>query len=263
MDIYDILTSVKYNRHHLHRYMTFLQRCQQINEDDMETKYHLHHICPKAVFPQYKNLKRHIWNGIHLTPRQHFIAHLILAKAIPHVSTCRAVIYMSGRVDYGSSRIVNSKLYEKLLTEFVPYERTKEIRTKLSNSTKHLVAAYDTTSGTNVRVTKDEFQTNDNLVGIVKFKNVNSYRRMKEDHSENMSKAQKLSKENKVQCPHCMKLSDISNYKRWHGDNCSSLPENKQTTVYHEQRNERQFVKVKDLETYFNMGYVIRSVKAK
>lgn len=264
MDIYLVLSSVEHNIHYLNRYITFIYRCQFLNGAPINRKdYHLHHICPKALFPMYKNLKRYSWNGVYLTPRQHFIAHLILAKALPHNCIIYAFICMSNKKCYGSTRIINSRLYQGLLSKCTSYERTEEILNKLSNSTKNLVAAYDTINCINVRVTKEEFEKNEYLVGIVKFKNVNSYRKLKDDYNENMSKAQILSKQNKLECPHCKKLSDKSNYMRWHGNNCTKIPENKSTTIYHAQKKEQLFVKLKDLQKYLDEGYIIRSPKNK
>lgn len=44
--------------------------------------YEAHHICPagKTFWPEFKNLNINKWNSIKLTPREHFIAHRLLAK---------------------------------------------------------------------------------------------------------------------------------------------------------------------------------------
>jgi hypothetical protein len=42
--------------------------------------YEVHHILPKALFPQFKNLRNNEWNGILLTPKEHFICHLLLPR---------------------------------------------------------------------------------------------------------------------------------------------------------------------------------------
>lgn len=224
MDIYGLLTSIDHNKHYLDRYIKFIKMCQSINEKQTtKSIYHLHHICPKALFPKIKNLRKYSWNGVYLTRRQHFIAHLILAKALPYNCMIYAFIRMSHVKSYESRHIINSKLYESLSSKYLPYERTEEILNKLSNSTKNLVAAYDTINCVNVRVTKDVFLKNDHLVGIVKFKNVNSYRKLKDNFRENLSKSQIISKQNKLECPHCKKLSDKSNFIRWHGNNCKNL----------------------------------------
>jgi len=41
-----------------------------------------HHILPKSIFPNYKNLKEFTWNSSHLKYEDHYIAHSMLAEAI-------------------------------------------------------------------------------------------------------------------------------------------------------------------------------------
>jgi hypothetical protein len=39
-----------------------------------------HHVLPESLFPEYKTLSKHNWNGVHLTHREHFICHRLLTK---------------------------------------------------------------------------------------------------------------------------------------------------------------------------------------
>ncbi|MFV3255094.1 hypothetical protein ACNI5P_28850, partial [Klebsiella pneumoniae] len=41
-----------------------------------------HHILPKSIFPEYNDARTYPLNIINLTPREHYIAHWILSKAI-------------------------------------------------------------------------------------------------------------------------------------------------------------------------------------
>jgi hypothetical protein len=96
MDIYKILSSKPHNPHYLMRYYKFIQYCDKENKSLNEDVYkENHHICPKAedLFPEYKNLNQHSWNSIHLTSRQHILAHVILWKAYGG-SQSTAVYYM-------------------------------------------------------------------------------------------------------------------------------------------------------------------------
>ena len=79
--IYNQLISNQSKLHHIKRYINFINKCLDKNKnlsDDIYTE--THHILPKSLFPEYKNLKHNPWNGIKLTYRQHYIAHFILAK---------------------------------------------------------------------------------------------------------------------------------------------------------------------------------------
>lgn len=80
-DIYTILSSKPHNPHYLNRYWKFIQSFQHQNSIKSVTEQH--HICPKSndLFPEYKSIKIHSWNSVHLTKRQHFIAHYLLSKS--------------------------------------------------------------------------------------------------------------------------------------------------------------------------------------
>lgn len=78
MDIYEVLRTKPHSSKHLARYVKFIQSRKQ-----QSCVLEKHHICPKAtdLFPEYASLTRHSWNRVDLTPREHYIAHLLLWKA--------------------------------------------------------------------------------------------------------------------------------------------------------------------------------------
>lgn len=91
------------NPRYLSRYLKFIQ-----TRPGKRVKYstHLHHILPKAkdFYPEYKDLKEHSWNGVHLTPREHFIAHYLLHKAFPGTSQTLAFYNMANIAGKRNSR---------------------------------------------------------------------------------------------------------------------------------------------------------------
>lgn len=55
-----------------------------------------HHVLPKGVFPQFEHAP---WNIVRLTLREHFIAHLLLARLFPcEPAVHAALVYMGRRV---------------------------------------------------------------------------------------------------------------------------------------------------------------------
>jgi hypothetical protein len=115
MDIYSILASKPHNFHYLKRYISFITKCQLINVD-YAGQTEGHHICPKAndMFPEYIDFKEHPWNKAELTPRQHFVAHLILWKIYPNFKSQRFAFWsMSNKMN-----IKKSKIYEVVHSEF-------------------------------------------------------------------------------------------------------------------------------------------------
>lgn len=114
MDVEQILKSLPHNRHYIDKYVTFIRKCQQNNEGH-SGQIEKHHICPKAkdLFPQYASLKENPWNIAILTPRQHFIAHVMLWKAYRNRSMALSLYYMKKTKNLK----MNSRMYEKLKEE--------------------------------------------------------------------------------------------------------------------------------------------------
>jgi hypothetical protein len=115
MDIYSILSSKTHNPHHLKRYITFIQKCQRQNVG-LDTYMERHHICPKAkdMFPEYSSFRENPWNFVCLTPRQHFIAHLILWKCFYDYKSQLIAINLMKR----NSEVKNSRIYHKMRCDY-------------------------------------------------------------------------------------------------------------------------------------------------
>ena len=119
MDIYihlDQLDSIKNNSHYLNRYKKFIVSKLNRSTNNIVEK---HHILPKAkdMFPQYKNLNKNKWNCIELTPREHFIAHLLLWKAYKNRSMTLSMTLISNEEGFKLS----SKEYKLLKEESKKY----------------------------------------------------------------------------------------------------------------------------------------------
>ena len=78
---YALMETYATNTVQLRRYLKYLKLCAIANKNSL-TYSEKHHILPKSIFPQFKHLGKHPWNRIDLTYKQHFYAHVILAKAI-------------------------------------------------------------------------------------------------------------------------------------------------------------------------------------
>jgi len=94
---------LKQNPFYIQRYISFISSRKG---EKIKYKTHFHHILPKSktFFPQFKNLKENPWNGIHLTAREHLIAHRMLHKAFPGSSQSIAFFNMSNITGKKNSR---------------------------------------------------------------------------------------------------------------------------------------------------------------
>lgn len=118
MNIYEILSTKPFNKHYLDRYIKFIKSCQ-VKNSNIVGYTEKHHICPKAkdMFPEYKNIKKHNWNYVVLTARQHFIAHILLWKVYRNKSMTLS-LYLMTKLNDGR---INSKTYEILKKERAAY----------------------------------------------------------------------------------------------------------------------------------------------
>jgi hypothetical protein len=81
------------------------------------------------MFPQYESFKENPWNLARLTPRQHFIAHLMLWKAYRNRSCTLSIYYMKKTAGLK----MNGRMYETLKVE-----RSKCIKEYLKGRTSSL-----------------------------------------------------------------------------------------------------------------------------
>jgi hypothetical protein len=156
LSIQTILTSRPHNKHHLSRYIRFIQACskEQIVSDYTED----HHICPKALdmFPEYASFKDHPWNRVVLTYRQHLIAHKMLHKAYGKSQTM--ALWSMLNIDAGNEMRVNSKFYETVRREFVSLisVKMKEVWSDPDWKAKRVVAMVSQTSSEEANRKKSE-----------------------------------------------------------------------------------------------------------
>ena len=98
---------------HLNRYVIFIN--SRPERDLRQNGFHTHHIYPKSI-AKVNNIEDFDgdWNLVELTPREHFIAHMILYKC-GYIKMVQAFWYMSKIKKYNSR--LSSRQYEKLEIE--------------------------------------------------------------------------------------------------------------------------------------------------
>lgn len=101
---------------HFNRYIRFIED-RQNREFSNEEKIHFHHILPKCYCIEDKEyLRKDRSNLIQLTPREHYIAHMILWKALGGEMT-QAFWFITHCKQYGDKR-VTSHQYEELVKDY-------------------------------------------------------------------------------------------------------------------------------------------------
>ena len=121
-------------------YISIIAKAQSHNRQKTKkhqpnyTYFENHHILPKSIFPVFDDIKRYSWNFVLLTPREHFLCHLLIWK---HYKSIRCVVgerKMSYALRYmNNTNEYNSKHYEKCKLNLYHSEETKE---KIRNQRK-------------------------------------------------------------------------------------------------------------------------------
>lgn len=164
------MKSAKMNMNLLNKLLTLDVKCKHklkeyvkfcLDNDSTETKVDRHHILPRAVFEEYSNFTNNPWNMTRLSYKNHYIAHSLLHEAVNHYSIASAWYAMNNKnyKKYNGETLLGAELYSKLITK-----RNKQA----SEFNKDKVMAKCLTTGVIVRVPRDEFLLDDNLVGHTK-----------------------------------------------------------------------------------------------
>lgn len=133
-----INSGFEYSEFYVDRYLSFMDKCM------VDGIVERHHILPKSMFPQYTisidNIKP-------LTPRQHFIAHLMLRKVFPKSHEMqRASWFMVNTRDVKC----NSRMYESIRSQNVELS-AKQMSDAMSGKT-----TYKDTEGNRYHLNTDD-----------------------------------------------------------------------------------------------------------
>lgn len=213
MNIETILKSREGNLHYINRYIKFITACNGTATDYIER----HHICPKAFFPEYADLRSHKWNCAKLTARQHFIAHWMLAKAYGGAMWYGLKMMMVHNKGHERECLkMTSALYEKMRVEFsAHHSQNLKGRTRGKHSAESIEKMREAKRGANNpnygRPNSDEQKA--------KISAANKGLKRTDEFCQLMKDVQ--ARQPIKTCPHCGTQSKSSgNLKRWHGDNC-------------------------------------------
>ena len=176
--ILDIFKSSNLNIINEHKLIEYIDFCLEKNQCVKNNTEH-HHILPKSkhLFPSYKNLKEHQWNGTYLTYEDHYTAHQLLALAIDNKYIIYAWNAMNSykSIDNKNITIDNesySLLRQRHRDTIINYNKTRVIsestRNKLSEIMKELhpttfcntsgyIVVYDTQDKIYQQVTTEEY----------------------------------------------------------------------------------------------------------
>jgi hypothetical protein len=140
------------------RLIKYIDFCLKNHDDAIHGANH--HILPSALFKQYSDLKNNKWNCARLSYYNHYIAHFLLYKAVNHPAVDAAIYGMHNK-DYKNGRLTK----DQLISEHEYTIIHNKVMNKISSLNKRKVISKDLRTGKNVKVSCEEFNRCDHLVG--------------------------------------------------------------------------------------------------
>lgn len=191
-------------------YNRLIQHAQQ--RDNISVDNERHHIIPDCFFINRSRKGKAGWlegdpnseqNIVYLTPREHFVAHLLLAK-----------IY-GGNMVYPAFRMSNYKKYSSRQYEWL----RKQVVDKLTGRE----VSQDTRK--KISLAAIGRQVSDEVKNRISEKVSGEKNPMfGRTHTKEVIDSMKEKLKMKVECPHCGKSGGMTIMQRWHFDNCKLSP---------------------------------------
>lgn len=218
--------------HMLNRYIKLIKYAKTLNITECKET---HHIVPKSM-----GGSDDLENLVDLTPRLHYIAHYMLWKAFRNRKMAFAFhIMIHG--DPNSTRYtkVNSRTYDRLTNEcrelnkgadhpMYGKKRTEESKVNQRNAVKGKKWTGDRRQKLSESLTLYyQNNTKQPTSDETKQKISDALRGRLNPFTEEHKAALHVHSLNKqsTTCPHCNKTGQFSNMKRWHFENCKSIPQ--------------------------------------
>lgn len=200
-----------------------------------------HHILPKGsrYWPEYKSFKDHPWNKAILTPREHFIAHWMLAKAFGGGMSIALSMMMNAENQSQTRYTTNSKNYERLRQLYFSNKMDDETRRKMSQSHKGKAKTEEHKANISKALKgKPKSEKEKERLSILHkgktisesqkeaIRNAAKGRIKSEEELEKLRIAHKGKPKSLCDkpCLYCGKITTHSNMVRWHNDNCKFRP---------------------------------------
>ncbi len=176
--------------------------------------YESHHIIPKSINPLFSDLKINPWNKVLLTPKEHFVCHLLLTKMLTGKAKNKMAYALWAMVNLSSK--YQSRFHSNL---YSIYKIKMQESLSSDRKNKTLIDLYGEERAITIR--KNMLTRRRRGPNSTEEKSLSS-QRMKDCHKTNPWKRfmQTNGQLPRKECPHCKKIMDVGNYGRYHGDKC-------------------------------------------
>ena len=197
---------MNYQKH----YDLLIDRAKNRNIENVT--HEIHHVLPKSLGGGNEEA-----NLVNLTLREHFIAHLLLAK-IYGGKMITALRFLMDLEKYESKR-KTSRLFEKVRDNALLRLRDEIIPNRDENY-YYRIAKIRKMNGTYSISEEQRTKISEKISGELNGMSGKT-------HTDEARKIISEANKQQIQCPHCEKLGGIAIMQRWHFDFCKSNPDRK------------------------------------
>jgi hypothetical protein len=188
-------------------YESIIAKAQmRVNNDGQY--FEKHHIIPKSIGGTDTSE-----NLVKLTPKEHFVCHMLLPKM--------TIGENRGRMIKAAWMIatMGNKYQKRVKVKSRKYCQLKDLWIKEGGLNKPKSEEHKR----NISISKTNPSVSTRLKMSAARKAQTGLQTRSDDTKAKMSSWQKGVPKAKVSCEHCGKESSAMNYSRWHGDNCKTL----------------------------------------
>ena len=184
-----------------------------------------HHIIPKCI-----GGNNSAENIVSLTYREHFICHWLLCKIYPESAKLKAAFAKMLESTKNNKRIISSYMFDavkrNLKNLHYPWLKNKEPWNK---GKKSVQVAWN--KGLKTGPATEERKSKSSQTLKKRYENAEHHNKGVDPWNKGKKGVQiawnKGIESKKQTCPHCQKMIDKMNMKKWHGDKCKLSPLNR------------------------------------
>lgn len=201
---------MNYEKH----YTLLIEKCQSRNWSKSSAPCYVeaHHIIPRCL-----DGTNDADNLVVMTAREHFIAHLLLAKIHGGKLWYAANMMLISNNEQSRTR-TTSRMFQTI-RENAHREVSQETRMKISRTLKGRTLSDETKQKMKGRTPWNKGNS-DSMTDKQREAFDRTGIKLTDEHKHKVSESLKGKPKPIVQCPHCHKSGGSSAMKRWHFDNC-------------------------------------------
>jgi len=178
------------------------------------TYYESHHIIPKSIKPEFRDLNLNPWNKALLTPKEHFICHLLLTKMLSD-SDKNKMVYALWSMTHRASKYQSKRFKSNM---YATYKIKMQQSLSSDRKGKSFVELYGEERAAEMKINMIGRKTR--IFSIVQKQEASDKFRAYYAANPGIAGFASRPQLEKITCECCGMLVDPGNYSKHHGNKC-------------------------------------------